>query len=302
MIVPVLLLGAIFSLLLGGCSGESTLTTQIRPQQVQPLDSVAVVSVRTAKHYENAIEKPPADTAGVRAAVQVITEMSERQARRADPRYRALAEQVRDDLFGQFGAAAPFTLVREGTVLRSAAYREGAVQDDGGRSSLFAAPDGYRPLDPARWTGMRLAQSPLGGLPSNPDGVLFAETTVELVRDRVRPERSGGQSTASATGDEDRSALVDGDTVAVDVEATVQIRVLDRRGNTALTVAKTGQSDDGFTFVYGQGWEARQIDAPAQRATRQAVEKITAYMQRKIPSGTLADGVSGSRSSGTAGE
>jgi hypothetical protein len=85
--------------------------------------------------------------------------------------------------------------------------------------------------------------------------------------------------------------------VEVDVEATVQIQVLARTGNTALTVARTGQSDDGFTFVYGQGWEARQIDGPAQRATQRAVEKITSYMKKKVPGSTLAEAARDLRSS-----
>jgi hypothetical protein len=287
MVLPVLLLGAAVGLLLSGCSEGTTLTTQVRPQQVQPLDSVAVVSVRAAKRYENKIERGPADTAGVRHAVHAITEMSERQARRADPRYRAVAEQVRDDLFGRVEAVAPFTLVQEDRVLRSDAYREGddegAAHGDNWRSSLFATPDGYRGLDPARFKGGRLAQSFLGNLPSTPDGVLFAETTFALVA------RSGGQGKGATLGE--------GDTVEVDVEATVQIQVLARTGNTALTVARTGQSDDGFTFVYGQGWEARQIDGPAQRATQRAVEKITSYMKKKVPGSTLAEAARDLRSS-----
>jgi len=288
MFVPVLLLGA-GGLFLGGCAGGTSIDTQIDTRQVQPLDEVAVVSVRTAKRYRNEIEKGPADTVGVREAVRAVTEMSERQARRADPRYRAAAVQVRDYLFETFWTTAPFDLLAEQPVLQSTIYQ--AFGDDGRansdwQASLFATPDGYRALAPAHLTDTRDPQSLLDSLPSRPDGLLFAETRFSLVRDRVHPADQNRSTRERAP--EEGAILIEGDTVQVDVEATVQIHVLDRSGSTALTVEQTAQSVEDFSFVYGQGWDVRQIKTPAQQATRAALEKVTTRIRNKLPGEALA--------------
>ena len=231
------------------------------------------------------------DTTDVREAVHTIKEMSERQKRRADPNFRAAAEQVRDHLFGPFQSAAPFSLIEEPSLLASAAYQdfEVAHRPDGTRpSSLVATPDGYRPLAPTplRKSGRLAALAET--LPTDPDGLLFAKTEYALVPSDVRRTARREWTPSSEAGTRTRTTLADGDTVRVTVKATVRVHVLDRTGGPALTVAQTGQSRNGFTFVYGEGWTADQIGDPLRQATQTALEKTTAHVQNKLPGGAVA--------------
>jgi hypothetical protein len=275
-VAPLLGVAVAGLLLLGGCSGGPNGAAQIDTQQVRPMDEVAVVSVRTEKSYRNEIDRDPASEAeGVREAVHQIKEMSERQSRRADPDFDASAEQVRSYLFGPFRSAAPFALVEESPVLTSSAYQNFEPPSDPERdwqASLFAAPEGYRPLSAAALRKSTHLQTLIGALPAAPDGLLFAETEYAL----VRPD--SGPQTRPANGD----------TVHATVEATVRVQVFDRTGGTALTVTQTGRADDGFTFVYGEGWTTEQIAPPSRRATRAALENTTRRLQKNLPGGAVA--------------
>jgi hypothetical protein len=265
-----------------------------------PLDEVAVVSIRTKKLYQNELgEAEVEDTEGVREAVRAIQKVSERQRRRADLPYRAASMQVRDSLFGPFRSAAPFSLLPEDPLLRSAAYQDaGGTQDEASsarhwRTSLFATPDGYRPLDPERLADRGTLQSLCSSLPSGPDGLLFATTEYTLVRTHESGARRTGGTPDPRTSAPPRATLRPGDTVHVGVEATVHVRVLDRRGGTALTITQTGRSDEGFAFVHGQGWTPDQIDGPTRGATTAALEKITSHLQKNIPSGAIVHAPAG---------
>jgi hypothetical protein len=222
----------------------------------------------------------------------VIVEASERQARRAAPPFGAASAQVRDSLFGPVRAAAPFSLLPESRGRRaSAVAARGATADEAGgpirdgRASLFATPDGYRPLGPTAQDSARL-RSLFGSLPPEADGVLLAETTYALVPGQGR--RAEQNDRASGTRSGPRSTPSRGDTVRVGVTATVRVRVVGRGGNTALTVAKTGRSGTEFAFVYGQGWTKKQISGPTRRATAAALEKITEHFRKNVPERRLA--------------
>ena len=286
-------MGAIF--VMGGCSGGVPLISQEEAPRLQPLDEVAVVSVRAKKLYQNELGETEVEEAtDVRQAVSTITEETERQARRADPRFRAASMQVRDSLFGSFRAASPFSLVEEAAVLQSSAYArlgdsgEDAAKNQGWQASLFATPEGYRPLDADRVTGSSAGPNAAGGLPSAPDGLLFADITYTLVKDRVRRATQNNWEPSANRGTRVRTTLSSGDTVAVDVEATVRIRVIDQQGKTAMTITQTARSDEGFTFVYGEGWTTAEIDGATQRATSSAMEKVTSRLRNNLPRRTLA--------------
>ena len=275
-VAPLLGVAVASLLLLGGCSGGPNGAAQIDTQQIRPMDEVAVVSVRTEKSFRNEIDRDPASEAeGVREAVHQIKKMSERQSRRAAPDLRAGVEQVRTYLFGAFRSAAPFALVEETSILTSSAYRDFEPRSNperDWRASLFATPEGYRLLNPTALRTSTRLQTLMGQLPSSPDGLLFAETEYALVRPTPEPQ------TTPTTGD----------TIRVAVEATLRVQVLDRTGDTALTVTQTGRSDDGFLFVYGEGWTAEQIETPTRRATRTALENTTRRLQKTLPSGAIA--------------
>jgi hypothetical protein len=280
---------------MGGCSGGATIGAEGESSRIQPLDEVAVVSVRTKKVYQNELGEPEVEEAtDVRQAVSTITEETERQSRRADPRFQAASVQVRDSLFGPFRAVSPFSLVEEAAVLQSAAYHrlggngERAAENRDWRASLFATPDGYRSLAPTQLNGSSTRSNAASALPSAPDGLLFADVTYTLVTDRVRRATRKGWEPDRNQGTRVRTTLSSGDTVAVDVEATVRIRIVDRTGQTAMTVTQTARSDDGFTFVYGEGWTTAQIDGAAERATSAVLEKVTSHLQNKLPKRTLA--------------
>jgi hypothetical protein len=275
-LVPLLGAAVASLLLFGACSGGPNGATQIDTQQVRPMDEVAVVSVRTEKSYRNEIDGEPAsEPKGMREAVHQIKEMSERQSRRADPDFGATAEQVRTYLFGPFRSAAPFALVEETPILTSSAYRGFDAPDESERdwrASLFATPDGYRLFTPTALRKSAGLQTLIEQLPADPDGLLFAKTEYALVR----------------PGPGTQTPPTSGDTVRATVEATVRVQVLDRTGRTALTVTQTGQSDDGFTFVYGEGWTTEQIEAPTRRAIQAALENTTTRLRKKLPGGAVA--------------
>lgn len=279
-------------LLLGGCTGGPDGASRIDPQQIRPMEEVAVVSVRTAKPYQNNVDDPSAEDArDVREAVHAIQEMSERRSRRAPPDFQETAEQVRAHLFRSFHSAAPFALVDEATVLTAPAYRNvdpPRGSDSDVQSSLFATPDGYRSLDPIQLRKRGRLPAWIDSLPSEPDGVLFAETEYTLVPDDVKRTSRNAWTSPTETGTRTRTTRADGDTVGVTVEATLRVHVLDRTGATALKVVKTGQSDDGFRFVYGEGWTADQIEDPVRQATRTALGDITAHVRNKLPNGAVA--------------
>lgn len=267
--------GAVLLLIFAGCAGGPDGASRIDAQQVRPMDEVAVVSVRAKKSYRNEIEsESTSEPKGVREAVHQIKEMSERQSRRANSDFGAAAEQVRTYLFGPFRSAVPFALVEETSILTSSVYRNFEAPDTSERdwqASLFATPDGYRPLTPTVLRKSARLQTLIGQLPADPDGLLFANTEYALVR--PSPEQT---------------PPAPGDTVRVTVEATVRVHVLDRTGATALTVTQTGQSDDGFTFVYGKGWTTEQIEAPTRRATRMALANTTTRLRKDLSSGAVA--------------
>lgn len=263
-------------LLVAGCTGGPDGASRIDAQQVRPLDEVAVVSIRAKKSYRNEIDGESAsEPSGVREAVHQIKEMSERQSRRAAPDFGATAEQVRTYLFGPFRSAAPFALVEETSVLTSAAYHRFETPDSSGRdwrASLFATPDGYRPLNPAALRTSARLQTLIEQLPADPDGLLFAHTEYALVRQGPNPQ----------------TPPAPGDTVRVTVEATVRVQVLDRTGTPTLRVTQTGQSDDGFTFVYGKGWTTEQVEPPTRQATRMVLANTTTRLRKNLPSGAVA--------------
>lgn len=279
-------------LLIGGCTGGPDGASRIDAQQIRPMEEVAVVSVRTAKLYQNNIDDPSAeDERDVREAIHAIQEMSERQNRRATPDFRETAEQVRDHLFRSFHSAAPFALVDETTVLTAPTYQNFDPPhgpDSDVQSSLFATPDDYWSLDPTPLRKRGRLPAWIASLPSEPDGVLFAETEYALVPDDVGRASRNAWTSPTETGTRTRTTLADGDTVGVTVEATIRVHVLDRTGATALKVVKTGQSDDGFRFVYGEGWTADQIEDPVRQATRTALGDITAHVRNKLPNGAVA--------------
>lgn len=263
-------------LLVTGCAGGPDGASRIDAQQVRPLDEVAVVSVRAKKSYRNEIDSESAsEPSGVREAVHQIREMSERQRRRAAPDFGATAEQVHTYLFGPFRSAAPFALVEETSILTSSAYHRFETPDSSGRdwqASLFATPDGYRPLNPAALRTSARLQTLIEQVPADPDGLLFAHTEYALVRQ----------------GPDTQTPPAPGDTVRATVEATVRVHVLDRTGTTALKVIQTGQSDDGFTFVYGKGWTTEQIEPPTRQATRMVLANTTTRLRKNLPSGAVA--------------
>jgi len=277
-------------LLLGGCAGSSNVASRLDAQAVKPLDEVAVVSVRTEKVYQSEIgEKSLDDTENVRKAVGKITEVTERQKRRANPNFQAASMQVRDYLFGTFRSAAPFSLLSESSVLSSSAYQTVAEkQNDHWRSSLFASPQGYHSLSPKRLKSASV-QRLLEQLPADSDGILLAKTTYTLVRDAVKKARGTMWSSVRQNGTNVRTTLAEGDTVSVDVKATIRIRVLDRNGHTAMNVVQTARSDEGFTFVYGEGWNAEQINGAARQATQAATGNITNQLRKKLPENVIAE-------------
>jgi len=294
-----LALGMAVVLVMGGCSGGVSIDSQETAPRVQPLDEVAVVSVRTKKIYRNELGETEVEEAtDVRQAVSTITEETERQARRADPRFQVASGQVRDSLFGPFQAASPFSIVEEAAVLQSSAYHrlggseDETAQDRDWRASLFATPEGYRPLDPTRLSDPSARSDAASALPSTPDGLLFADVTYTLVRDRVRRAAREGWGPDGTQGTRVRTTLSSGDTVAVDVEATVHIHILDRQGKAA-TITHTARSDEGFTFVYGEGWTTAQIDRPTQRATSAVLEKVTSHVRNNLPRKTLTHATEG---------
>ena len=293
-------MGMVAVFVMGGCSGGASVGSGADAPRIQPLDEVAVVSVRTKKLYQNELGETEVEEAtDVRQAVSTITTETERQSRRADPRFQAASVQVRDSLFGPFQAASPFSLVEEAAVLQSTAYhRLGAREKEtvGKRdwdASLFATPDGYRPLDPAQLKGPSARSNAGATLPSAPDGLLFADVAYTLVTDRVRRATRKGWEPNANQGTRVRTTLSSGDTVAVDVEATVRIRIVDRQGTTAMTVTQTARSDEGFTFVYGEGWTTAQIDGAARRATSAVLEKVTSHLQNNLPRKALAGAANG---------
>ena len=284
-----LALGMAVVLVMGGCSGGASIGSEGESPRIRPLDEVAVVSVRTKKLYQNELGETEVEEAtDVRQAVHTITTETERQSRRADPRFQAASVQVRDSLFGPFQAASPFSFVEEAAVLQSTAYHrlggggEETAKERDWRASLFATPDGYHPLDPARFNGSSARPDVASALPSTPDGLLFADVTYTLVTDRVRRAARKGWEPNANQGTRVRTTLANGDTVAVDVEATVRIRILGRQGAPA-TIIQTARSDEGFTFVYGEGWTTDQIDGPTQRATSAALEKVTSRIRNNLP-------------------
>ena len=229
-------LGMVLILVMAGCSGGATIVPGASSPRLQSLDEVAVVSVRAKKLYQNELGETEVEEAtGVRQAMSTITKETKRQARRADPRYQAASDQVRDYLFGQFRAESPFALAEEAAVLQSSAYSrlgggEDEPEDRGWRASLFATPDGYRSLAPDRLNGSSAHTSAALALPSTPDGLLFADVTYTLVTDRVRRAARKEWEPDANRGTHVRTTLSSGDTVAVDVRATVRIRIIDRQG------------------------------------------------------------------------
>lgn len=258
------------------------------------MDEVAVVSIRTAKSYQNELDERIEDTKNVREAVRTIKAMSARQKRRTSPPFEDLSRQVRNYLFGSFRSAAPFALLEEASILRAPAYQNvtAAQREDAGapgrwRTSLYATPDGYRPLDSDLLQKKTHLRTLFEGLPSAPDGLLFAETEFTIVRGHVkRPgqaKRPGGADAPRA-----QATPANGDTVYVDVKATVRVNVLDRSGGTVLKVTQTARADQPFPFVYGQGWETDPIDRSTRRATRLALKKVTTTLREKISKSTPA--------------
>jgi hypothetical protein len=150
------------------------------------LEEVAVVSVRAKKLYRNELDEPGIEnTNDLREAVRLIQKVDERRARRATPPFEAVTGQVRDALFVSVQAAAPFSMPAEEAVLGAAAYEDMRLHgSQDWRTSLFATPNGYHPLDPVRLGGGAAVQKVFAALSSAPDGLLFAETTYAFVRDQ----------------------------------------------------------------------------------------------------------------------
>jgi len=289
-VVPLPVFGlALAGLLLGGCAGSSNVASQNDGQQVQPLDEVAVVSIRAKKTYQNEMGEPSLDdTENLREAVGTIKTVTERQKRRADPNFAAGAEQVREYLFGEFHSKAPFSLLNAETVLQSPGYKAlSQRRDNHWRSSLFATPQDYESLSPTRLREASF-RTLIKRLPADPDGMLFAETSYAIVQHSVKQKRGKTWSSSIQNGTRSRTTPAEGDTVTVDVKATVQIRVLDRNGNEAMTLTETARSDEGFAFVYGKGWTADQITEAARQANRAAMDNITGRLQKNLPKSILA--------------
>jgi hypothetical protein len=287
--MPILRIALGGLLFIAGCAGGPNVASHGDGQQVQSLDEVAVVSIRTKKTYENKIgEQSLADAENVQKAVRTIPTVADRQQRRADPDYMAGSKQVRNYLFGPFRSAVPFSLLTEKTVLQSPAYQAlPQRRAHQWRSSLFATPQDYEPLSPTRLREASF-RTLIKELPADPDGMLFAETAFAIVQDNVKREKGQAWTSTLEDGTRSRTTLAEGDTVTVDVEATLRIQVLDRSGNTALKVAQTGRSDEGFTFVYGDGWNENQIEDAARQATRAALGNMADRLQNNLPKDILA--------------
>ena len=277
-------------IVLGGCASGSKVASTIDTEQVDPLDEVAVVSVRTKKIYKNELgETSLENTESVRKAVSTIPEVTERRRRRADPNYKAGANRIRDYLFGEFRSIAPFSMVEEDALLQSSAYQTVELNPaKNWQTSLFATPKGYRSLDPDDLTDKASAKALIEALPTTPDGLLFAEATYTLVPKSVRRVEDAMWTSNISDGTHAQTTPTINDTVWVDVKATVHLRVYDRSGNKSMRVTQTARSNKGFPFVYGEGWSARQIDAAVQAATQQVVENITTHLQNKLPADVLA--------------
>ncbi len=82
--------------------------------------------------------------------------------------------------------------------------------------------------------------------------------------------------------------LADGDTVGVTVEATIRVHILDQTGATVLKVVQTGRSNEGFMFVYGEGWTAHRIEEPVRQATQTALEILPHTFEINVPTGVVA--------------
>lgn len=291
-----LLVGAFTVVLVLGACGSQNATVDLT--KLRAMDEVTVVSISTSKAYRADLDGMSKRAEGsLGEALNEVKEDAKTQERRADPSFQAAMDRTREYLFGEFQSSIPVSLSDEEPILQSQKYQNftvtsGPLSDVAAErsSNSTVTPKQYRSFDPDYLKRGNTLEELLGILPSDPDGVLIAETRYTLLKDNVKHEERDERTERAKKSREEfkkvaksSPSLTASDTVSVDVKARTTIKVLDAGGATVFRTTERARSDEAFTFIFGKGWDADQIRGPTLQATEEALKEATATLQERLP-------------------
>lgn len=283
------------ALFLGGCGTVQTATVDVT--KLRAMDEVAVVSISTPEVYR--AELKGMSKRGEGSLGEGLSEMKdeiETKGRRATPSFQAAMNRTHEYLFGEFQSAVPFSLSDEEPILQSQAYQaftvtSGRFADAAAdrQSSSSVTPKQYRAFGSTYLKRGGSLQELFSILPPDPDGVLIANTRYILLLDDVKHEEQDERIKRAKESREEfkevaksSPSLTVGDTVSVDVKARTTVEVLDASGATVFETTERARSDDPFTFIYGEGWDADQIEGPTLQASEEALTEVTSTLRKRL--------------------
>lgn len=273
--------------LVAGCGSLSNIGSTVNSKQLKRLDQVAVASISGPNRLKAPLGQDQSASGGrVIGSASEAAEGVKRNRKRAKPDFDPLMSRSHEYVFGDLQSVLPFGFIDEQKVLGSSAYQNfnahqmkgpvAAMVDD--PEDVYVSPKSYRPAPPSllqKKTGKRRELFDL--LPSGTDAVLVVDVSYEVGKAVAKEANQVGEGQRRS-----RLQLKEGDRVDAQVQAKVQTQVMKPNGTVIMDVTQKEWSGDRFTFTYGEGWEASQINDLAMKATEKALASTSSYLKKQL--------------------
>ncbi len=282
-----LILAVIVGGLVGGCGSISDLGSSVSPKKLKRLDQVAVASVAGPNRLKAPLgQDQSAGGAKVIDSAEEAADGMKREKKRAKPDFEPLMDRSHEYVFGELQDVLPFSFVDEQKVLGSSAYQNYNAQEMKGPvagmvenpEDVYVSAKNYRAAPPSilqRRSGKRKELFDL--LPSGTDAILVMDVSYEVGKAVAKEAKQVGEGDRRS-----RLKLEEGGEVEAQIKAEVNTQVLTRKGKVIMDVTEAAWSGDRFTFIYGEGWEADQINDLAMKATDKALQSTTSYLKKQL--------------------